>query len=53
MGRFQSFFSGPIGGRYDISMESLITSFIVVVMPGTGVIYTISTGLIRGTHADS
>lgn len=34
-----------------ISMELLITSFIVVVMPGTGVIYTISTGLIRGTRA--
>ena len=34
-----------------ISMEFLITSFIVVVMPGTGVIYTISTGLIRGTRA--
>ncbi len=34
-----------------ISMEFLITSFIVVVMPGTGVIYTISTGLFRGTRA--
>lgn len=34
-----------------ISMEFLITSFIVVVLPGTGVIYTISTGLIRGTRA--
>ena len=33
-----------------ISMEFLITSLIVVVMPGTGVIYTISTGLIRGTR---
>lgn len=34
-----------------ISMEFFITSFIVVVMPGTGVIYTISTGLFRGTRA--
>lgn len=34
-----------------ISTEFLITSFIVVVMPGTGVIYTISTGLFRGTRA--
>lgn len=34
-----------------ISTEFLITSLIVVVMPGTGVIYTISTGLFRGTRA--
>lgn len=34
-----------------ISMEFLITSFIVVVLPGTGVIYTISTGLFRGSKA--
>ncbi|MEX1302698.1 MAG: LysE family translocator [Desulfotignum sp.] len=34
-----------------ISMEFLITAFIVVVMPGTGVIYTISTGLIQGPRA--
>ena len=31
--------------------EFLITSFIVVLMPGTGVIFTVSTGLIRGGRA--
>lgn len=34
-----------------ISIEFLITSFIVVLIPGTGVIYTISTGLIQGRKA--
>ncbi|MCB1756466.1 MAG: LysE family translocator [Gammaproteobacteria bacterium] len=32
-------------------IEFLITSFIVVLMPGTGVIYTVSTGLTRGARA--
>lgn len=31
--------------------EFLVTSFIVVLMPGTGVLYTVSTGLTRGWRA--
>ena len=34
-----------------MSMEFLITSLVVVVMPGTGVIYTVSTGLFKGWQA--
>lgn len=34
-----------------ISTEFLITSFIVVLLPGTGVIYTISIGLFQGARA--
>lgn len=34
-----------------ISTEFLITSIIVVLLPGTGVIYTISTGLFQGARA--
>lgn len=34
-----------------ISLEFLITSFIVVLIPGTGVIYTISTGVTQGRKA--
>lgn len=34
-----------------ISADFLITSLIVVLIPGTGVIYTISTGLFRGARA--
>jgi len=34
-----------------ISTEFLITSLIVVLLPGTGVIYTISTGLFQGARA--
>lgn len=34
-----------------ISIEFLITSFIVVLIPGTGVIYTVSTGLVQGRKA--
>ncbi len=30
------------------STEFLITSLVVVLVPGTGVIYTVSTGLFRG-----
>ena len=33
------------------SAEFLITSLVVVLMPGTGVIYTVSTGLFRGWRA--
>jgi threonine/homoserine/homoserine lactone efflux protein len=34
-----------------ISLEFLITSLIVVLIPGTGVIYTVSTGLVQGRKA--
>lgn len=34
-----------------ISVEFLITSLIVVLIPGTGVIFTISTGLVQGRKA--
>jgi len=33
------------------STEFLITSFIIVLMPGTGVIFTVSTGLTKGAKA--
>ena len=34
-----------------MSIEFLITSFIIVVSPGTGVVYTLATGLSRGSRA--
>lgn len=34
-----------------ISLEFLITSLIVVLIPGTGVIYTVSTGIVQGRAA--
>src|SRR4030081_482138 len=34
-----------------VSIEFLITSFIVVASPGTGVLYTLATGLSRGSRA--
>lgn len=34
-----------------ISVEFLITSLVVVLIPGTGVIYTVSTGLVQGRTA--
>jgi len=34
-----------------VSLEFLLTSFIVVVSPGTGVIYTLASGLSRGARA--
>lgn len=34
-----------------ITLEFLITSLIVVLIPGTGVIYTVSTGLVAGRRA--
>ena len=34
-----------------MSIEFLITSFIVVVSPGTGVVFTLATGLSRGARA--
>lgn len=36
-----------------VSMEFLLTSLIVVLIPGTGVIYTISTGIFRGARASA
>jgi threonine/homoserine/homoserine lactone efflux protein len=37
--------------RIDVSIEFLITSLIVVASPGTGVLYTLGTGLSRGSRA--
>lgn len=34
-----------------ICLEFLITSFIVVLVPGTGVVFTVSTGLVQGRKA--
>lgn len=34
-----------------ISFEFLITSFVVVLAPGTGVVYTVSTGIVQGRRA--
>ena len=34
-----------------VSIEFLVTSLIVVLIPGTGVIYTVSTGLTQGRKA--
>lgn len=34
-----------------LSLEFLITSLVVVLIPGTGVIYTVSTGLVQGGRA--
>src|SRR6195256_973560 len=34
-----------------IKVEFLLTSLIVVLIPGTGVIFTVSTGLLRGRKA--
>jgi threonine/homoserine/homoserine lactone efflux protein len=34
-----------------VSVEFLVTSLIVVLVPGTGVVYTVSTGIARGRRA--
>ena len=34
-----------------MSIEFLLTSFIIVVSPGTGVLYTLAAGLSRGSRA--
>jgi threonine/homoserine/homoserine lactone efflux protein len=34
-----------------VSAEFLLTSFIVIVSPGTGVLYTLTAGLSRGSRA--
>jgi threonine/homoserine/homoserine lactone efflux protein len=39
------------GEDMPMSLEFLITSFIVVVSPGTGVLYTLAAGLSRGSRA--
>src|SRR5216684_6676393 len=39
------------GGSVAVSIEFLLTSFIVVVSPGTGVLYTLAAGLSRGSRA--
>jgi threonine/homoserine/homoserine lactone efflux protein len=36
-----------------MSIEFLVTSFIVVVSPGTGVLFTLATGLSRGSRASA
>src|SRR3954470_23141596 len=34
-----------------ISVEFLVTSFVVVLIPGTGVVYTVSAGITQGRRA--
>ena len=34
-----------------VSMEFLVTSLVIVLIPGTGVLYTVSTGLFLGKRA--
>ena len=41
----------PFAGRAIVSIEFLITSFIIIVSPGTGVLYTLAIGLSRGSRA--
>jgi threonine/homoserine/homoserine lactone efflux protein len=36
-----------------ITLEFLITSLIVVLIPGTGVVFTVSTGLVQGRRASA
>ncbi|OEE62970.1 lysine transporter LysE [Enterovibrio norvegicus FF-162] len=38
-------------GMMMVSLEFLITSLVVVLIPGTGVLYTVSTGLLLGLRA--
>lgn len=40
-----------MGEGVPVSIEFLITSFIVIVSPGTGVLYTLAAGLSRGSRA--
>jgi threonine/homoserine/homoserine lactone efflux protein len=40
----------PIGA-FALSVEFLVTSFIVMISPGTGVLYTLAAGLSRGSRA--
>jgi threonine/homoserine/homoserine lactone efflux protein len=41
----------PATGGLELSVEFLVTSFIIVVSPGTGVLYTLAAGLSRGSRA--
>jgi threonine/homoserine/homoserine lactone efflux protein len=41
----------PIGRSIVVTLEFLITSLIVIVSPGTGVLYTLAAGLSRGSRA--
>ena len=38
-------------GASAVSVEFLVTSFIIIVSPGTGVLYTLAVGLSRGSRA--
>ncbi len=38
-------------GALAVSVEFLVTSFIIIVSPGTGVLYTVAAGLSRGSRA--
>ena len=40
-----------MGRSADVSIEFLITSFIIVASPGTGALFTIAAGLTRGSRA--
>ncbi len=44
-------FEAVLRGRETLSTEFLVTSLVVVLVPGTGVIYTVSTGLFLGWRA--
>jgi threonine/homoserine/homoserine lactone efflux protein len=41
----------PATGAVAVSVEFLVTSFIVIVSPGTGVLYTLAAGISRGSRA--
>src|ERR1700730_4659265 len=41
----------PATGAWFVSIEFLLTSFIVIASPGTGVLYTLAAGLSRGSRA--
>jgi len=41
----------PLAGRAAMGIEFLVTSLIVIVSPGTGVLYTMAAGLSRGWRA--
>lgn len=49
--RISRLYLGLQNGDANMSPEFLLTSFIIVASPGTGAIYTISTGLTRGARA--
>jgi threonine/homoserine/homoserine lactone efflux protein len=41
----------PATGAVAVSVEFLVTSFIVIISPGTGVLYTLAAGISRGSRA--